>query len=178
MLRSFTIAATAFAVLAANATLATAKECKLHAVVEEGTPYASRSLGAFPSSLQAWKRAVRAEFGPKWDTWLRAEDRRIDCEQVEIDDRGKRWICTRIARPCAGDFGEETISKSPYPGRLRYGDQGAAVRELQELLSEAGYEIPIDGDFGRLTRAAVRDFQRASRLRVSGIVSRETWDAL
>lgn len=178
MLRKLFAISIASGVLATVPTVSEAKECKAIPVVESGTPYISRSLGAFPSSLQSWKRAVRQELGSEWDTWLRAEDRRIDCEQIEIDGRGKRWVCTRSARPCAGSGGSETALKPIYPGRIEYGDSSKAVRDLQELLNEAGYDIAIDGYFGRGTREAVRDFQRANRLRVDGIVGYETWQAL
>lgn len=53
------------------------------------------------------------------------------------------------------------------------------TRELQEKLILLGYEPgPIDGAYGRQTRAAVRAFQRDAGIRVDGVVGRETLGAL
>lgn len=53
-----------------------------------------------------------------------------------------------------------------------------AVFILQDLLREAGYNIPVDGDFGPKTDEAVRDFQLKNGLVVDGIVGDKTWRAL
>jgi hypothetical protein len=45
------------------------------------------------------------------------------------------------------------------PKTLKKGDKGAEVRELQKLLTERGYPVGIDGDFGPETYRAVRAFQ-------------------
>ena len=71
-----------------------------------------------------------------------------------------------------------------YPGILRRGSSGTAVRELQfylSLLSAYGTGIPavsIDGSFGAATENAVRAYQRFAGLTVDGIVGRKTWDSL
>ncbi len=57
-------------------------------------------------------------------------------------------------------------------------DQGSAVMELQELLCAHGFTLRIDGDFGWRTEAAVWAFQRQKGLRMDGIVSSQTWQAL
>ncbi len=57
--------------------------------------------------------------------------------------------------------------------RLRRGDEGAAVRELQNML-----DVPRDGIFGVQTEAAVRAFQAGHGLVTDGIVGPYTWDAL
>jgi len=61
---------------------------------------------------------------------------------------------------------------------LRQGAEGAAVSELQTLLSKHGYAVSVDGDFGPQTDAAVRAFQRATGLTVDGAVGPQTWAAL
>ena len=71
-----------------------------------------------------------------------------------------------------------------YPGVLRNGSTGTAVRELQfylYLMSAYQSSIPsvsIDGRFGAATEAAVRAYQRFAGLTVDGIVGRKTWDSL
>jgi peptidoglycan hydrolase-like protein with peptidoglycan-binding domain len=57
-------------------------------------------------------------------------------------------------------------------------DSGATVVELQELLNAHGFNLRIDGDFGGVTEAAVKAFQRLHHLRSDGIVGCKTWIAL
>ncbi|TBH22189.1 peptidoglycan-binding protein [Rhizobium leguminosarum] len=53
------------------------------------------------------------------------------------------------------------------------------IRQLQNLLVKAGYEVgKIDGVFGGMTEAALRKFQRSSNLPVDGIPSEEMIEAL
>lgn len=63
-------------------------------------------------------------------------------------------------------------------GNLRLGSEGAGVRDLQAMLVLAGYNVVIDGDFGKTTRDAVRDFQRRHGLAVDGVVGPTTQAAL
>jgi murein DD-endopeptidase MepM/ murein hydrolase activator NlpD len=56
---------------------------------------------------------------------------------------------------------------------LRLGSSGNAVAEVQREL-----EVAVDGIFGPVTDAAVRDFQTRSGLLVDGIVGPATWTAL
>ena len=71
-----------------------------------------------------------------------------------------------------------------YPGVLRRGSTGTAVRELQfylYLMSAYESSIPsvsIDGSFGAATETAVRAYQRFAGLTVDGVVGRTTWDSL
>lgn len=61
---------------------------------------------------------------------------------------------------------------------LEHGSSGRHVRELQQGLVNAGYEIAVDGVFGDDTYAAVRDFQEQAGLSVDGVVGPDTWSAL
>ena len=86
------------------------------------------------------------------------------------------------------DIANKLLSSSlrpgEYPGVLRKGSSGTAVRELQfylYLMSAYESSIPaigIDGQFGASTEAAVRAYQRFARLTVDGIVGRTTWNSL
>jgi peptidoglycan hydrolase-like protein with peptidoglycan-binding domain len=56
---------------------------------------------------------------------------------------------------------------------------GAAVRTLQTALASAGfYTGEIDGIFSEPTKEAVRAFQKANGLPVTGKVGPEMWAAL
>lgn len=61
---------------------------------------------------------------------------------------------------------------------LRKGSSGAAVSALQALLSEHGYALAVDGEFGPKTEQAVRAFQAKQGIAVDGIVGDVTWSRL
>lgn len=63
----------------------------------------------------------------------------------------------------------------PAPGPLAK----EPIRSLQHLLRAHGHgEVAVDGIFGPITAAAVRDFQEDRGLIVDGIVGNQTWPAL
>ncbi len=168
MYRFLSFAAALLTIFIASITAASANECKSDVVIAEGEPYLSRSLGAYQSSLFAWRKAAEAKAGPGFQSWRVAQDRKIDCEQINVEGK-KRWVCTRSARPCknalAGAIGGD---KPKFDRILRRGDKGDDVKKLQELLNELGYEIKVDGDYGRGTKEAVRDFQKKNNLDADG----------
>lgn len=62
---------------------------------------------------------------------------------------------------------------------VRTGSRGASVVSVQKELKAAGINPgPIDGDFGKKTRAAVMSYQRKHHLAVDGVVGAKTWKAL
>jgi Putative peptidoglycan binding domain len=61
---------------------------------------------------------------------------------------------------------------------VRYPNTGHAVRGAQRQLNKHAYGLVVDGVFGSLTDAAVRDFQRKNGLYVDGIVGQNTWRTL
>ena len=77
-----------------------------------------------------------------------------------------------------------SLRPGEYPGVLRTGSSGTAVRELQfylYLMSAYESSIPpvsIDGKFGADTERAVRAYQRFAGLTVDGVVGRTTWNSL
>jgi len=58
------------------------------------------------------------------------------------------------------------------------GTSGANVYTVQYLLNFHGAALTVDGIFGPLTEAAVRDFQSAHGLPVNGVVDPVTWPVL
>jgi N-acetylmuramoyl-L-alanine amidase len=66
------------------------------------------------------------------------------------------------------------------PAELRRGACGEAVRDLKRRLAALGLDTLADppADFESATEQAVRSFQESRRLRVDGIVGRQTWSAL
>lgn len=61
---------------------------------------------------------------------------------------------------------------------VRLHDKGAAVRQLQALLNDHGFNLVADGHFGAKTLEAVRAYQQQQSLVVDGIVGAKTWAAL
>lgn len=64
---------------------------------------------------------------------------------------------------------------------VRKGDKGDAVRYLQTLLMERGYDLGkwgADGDFGNATEKAVKQFQRDWGLVEDGVAGKKTWAML
>jgi peptidoglycan hydrolase-like protein with peptidoglycan-binding domain len=60
-------------------------------------------------------------------------------------------------------------------GALKQGSEGDAVKDLQALLTAIGvYDGPVNGKFGPLTEAAVKQFQEANGLEVDGVVGAAT----
>ncbi|MEU9171815.1 serine/threonine-protein kinase [Streptomyces sp. NPDC048420] len=62
-----------------------------------------------------------------------------------------------------------------------YGDTGQRVVQVQCMLTKRGYSVGssgVDGEFGRDTQSAVKQFQSAKGLEVDGQVGPNTWAAL
>ncbi len=57
---------------------------------------------------------------------------------------------------------------------LKLRSKGDSVRLLQELLNDNGYNLIVDGIFGRGTEKAVIDFQKKNNLIADGIVGTKT----
>ena len=69
----------------------------------------------------------------------------------------------------------------PNPGQptVSLGATGGAVRRLERALRRTpNLGLVVDGVFGPLTDAAVKEFQQGAGLAVDGIVGPLTWDAL
>jgi rare lipoprotein A (peptidoglycan hydrolase) len=84
-------------------------------------------------------------------------------------------IALLVALVAAAPAGAATLGKRP----LKRGDHGSDVVILQRVLTMKGYSLgAADGAFGRLTKRAVRSFQRHARIAVDGKVGPMTTAAL
>ncbi|HEV8675009.1 MAG TPA: peptidoglycan-binding domain-containing protein [Methylomirabilota bacterium] len=76
------------------------------------------------------------------------------------------------------------IPDRPYPGVIGPGDgmppqpPSPAVKVWQQALAERGYQLVVDGRFGRHTEATVRNFQARARIPIDGIAGPATWHNL
>jgi peptidoglycan hydrolase-like protein with peptidoglycan-binding domain len=80
------------------------------------------------------------------------------------DDEGKSLAEDNILGPRT----RSCIRKMPM---LMVGSKGVAVKFIQEVLKP----IPVDGEYGHITRYAVMEYQETKGIKVDGIVGRETW---
>jgi N-acetyl-anhydromuramyl-L-alanine amidase AmpD len=73
-----------------------------------------------------------------------------------------------------------SVSVPPFPGTVRRGSRGSAVRQVQARLGARGWRISVDGIFGPGTEAIVRAFQteKLGRPAADGIAGPNTWRAL
>jgi peptidoglycan LD-endopeptidase CwlK len=82
-------------------------------------------------------------------------------------------------------YGKDTFKNKPVPfvapataaaskSYLSEGDKGADVKELQVLLTKAGFKLVADGIFGNATEKAVSAFQAKYKLAVDGLAGKAT----
>lgn len=86
---------------------------------------------------------------------------------------------TTVATPVEEDVAQP-VTDLP---TLKLGDNGPAVTALQRALNVWSGEvlsshIPVDGDFGPMTKGSVLRFQNHHELAADGIVGQQTWTAL
>jgi hypothetical protein len=72
------------------------------------------------------------------------------------------------------------LTSAPPPdfAPLARGKKGDLVLWAQQHLKGAGQSVPVDGQFGASTEAAVRNFQTSSGLSATGTIDTATWQAL
>jgi peptidoglycan hydrolase-like protein with peptidoglycan-binding domain len=87
-------------------------------------------------------------------------------EELKVDDNQN----TNTTDTQGG--GGTTTPKKDFP--LRRGSKGDLVKSVQIKLGG----LTADGDFGKLTEAKVKEFQKANSLVADGVVGAKTWKAL
>ncbi|WP_395173937.1 N-acetylmuramidase domain-containing protein [Roseibium alexandrii] len=81
-------------------------------------------------------------------------------------------LMEKAYRDLGGGDDPETIGTNT--GLLRLGSEGYRVKALQQKLSELGYVVRPDGDFGPATKRAVITFQADHGLLVDGVAGPKT----
>ena len=90
------------------------------------------------------------------------------CNRLSIkDSEGEALIEDSIL----GSRTMSCISKMPM---LKIGSKGPAVEFVQEIVKA----VPVDGDFGPITRKCVMEYQKGKAAQVDGIVGKETWTVM
>ena len=106
--------------------------------------------------------------------------------QVKADSRIGKWKYWGIL--AAADMQTEAVQEPlqavasdeefPVDALLRRRDRDNDVKILQRALRSIGYDLEIDGIFGRITQSCVKTFQASQGLVRDGIVGPLTWAAL
>lgn len=97
------------------------------------------------------------------------------------DNKKAQVLCGKIARIAYDHFNSEADAQDPkQPQALAIGSSGHLVEALQRTLNKRmpALDIGVDGDFGPQTDGAVKAFQKAHDLPVTGRVDVKTWNAL
>lgn len=110
-----------------------------------------------------------------------------DQTKVEYREIPKNWSC--ICEVCRPKYDDEEDTPAPTDERkftmelrcLKLGDRGENVKAMQQLLEANGCPVGscgCDGDIGRDTVAALKNYQRAHQLEADGVCGPLTWASL
>jgi peptidoglycan hydrolase-like protein with peptidoglycan-binding domain len=92
--------------------------------------------------------------------------------------KAAKWYQADRGLAADGVVGARTWARLD-PPTVRKGSRGDAVRMLQRLLGDYGYDPgPIDSDFGDKTEDAVKQFQTDFGLAADGVAGPKTWAML
>lgn len=122
------------------------------------------------------------------DTVIEAKGTQAGVIKSKVTD--KKW--TFWGELKGVDYGASSSVPTPIPSKptesggevfptIKRGSKGKYVTLAQTKLVNKGYDIGscgVDGDFGKATEAAVKQFQRDWGLNQDGIVGAKTWDVL
>ena len=99
--------------------------------------------------------------------------------KVKADNKIGKWkywgILAAAEEPTASETPDLYLAER---GLLRRGARGEDVKVLQRSLRAIGYDLVIDGIFGRITLECVKSFQATHDLERDGIVGPLTWRKL
>ena len=73
--------------------------------------------------------------------------------------------------PTADPANPAATPAAPAAVGLRFGARGKDVKKLQRKLRVRGIKVPVDGKYGRKTRAGVRIFQRRYKMKATGVAN-------
>ena len=95
---------------------------------------------------------------------LQAKDQQIEDLQYQLESYGRSM----------GSSGSFSSGKSSL---IRV--SGVTVKDVQKALKRAGYDPgPVDGQAGKKTKSAIKQFQRKNDLKADGIIGEKTWSLL
>ena len=93
-------------------------------------------------------------------------------------------VSTRILKEAVESLSGSLVDLSGIDKELKMGDKGDDVKKVQKALRELDYDLGnygedgVDGIIGKYTEGAIKAFQEAQGLKVTGIIDEETLAAL
>jgi peptidoglycan hydrolase-like protein with peptidoglycan-binding domain len=94
---------------------------------------------------------------------------------VSITNFTTRTLAVETTKPTVQSISNNVTNNVPSVTRLlRINSKGNDVKLLQTNLNKYGYKLIADGIFGRLTLAAVKNYQSENSLNIDGIVGPAT----
>ena len=102
--------------------------------------------------------------------------------KVKTDSKLGKWkywgVLAAADMPVVPNEAASAAANLPVDSLLRRGDRDEDVKALQRALRSIGYDLEIDGVFGRITLECVKSFQATHGLARDGIVGPLTWGYL
>ena len=139
------------------------------------------NAGFHKNDQVTWRLRPNACLSGNYDGWMWRYDRACGACTCHIERRchdgyratGSGWVRS-ICRWTTDCGCPSTVS---WP-RLASGSRGETVSSIQHLLNHHGHDLTVDGAFGSSTTRAVREFQSARGLAITGVVDAATWPSL
>lgn len=106
---------------------------------------------------------------------IQAMQNEIQAKDQQIMDLQAQLDSAQVSSYDSSNYASKKSSKGSSYIRVA----GVSVKDVQKALSRAGFDPgPIDGRWGKKTKAAVKSFQRRHNLRADGVVGQRTWARL
>lgn len=159
---------------------AAAPDCKVLVYSDRSVLPSLTSCTGYPLWV-AWPSDTAPDSVAPWDRWTLwqwgTEDGTDRDAYNGTADGLAAWLGSAAApAPTGSNWTEKLVNSLP---QVTTGSADAtAVRTVQALCGARGHAVPVDGSFGALTLAAVRDVQTAAHIGIDGICGQETWGAL
>lgn len=129
-----------------------------------------------------WRSGHVGVFAHEGDQYVVYEAKGIDYGTVRSTFQPSKWSAGLTFRDLDYSYTEPVQDKTwkasnPFPEptkAVKRGMTGTDVKWVQFELSEAGYTIDVDGDFGSITDSTLRAFQKSCKIEADGICGPET----
>lgn len=166
------------AFMAAMSTAELSQRCPLY--LASYGPNNGRENAIPPQSLDRWDDYTLWQFTSKGT--VAGHEGRVDVNRYDGDEASLANL--GAGKPSQGSTSAPATAQPTWQAEqwhgeyLRRGSSGIRVVQIQQRLRARGWNIGIDGEFGRATDTVVRKFQTEKGLVADGIIGKETWDAM